>query len=139
MAEGHPYKSPRQRHVAFRGMVADIFYDLTKDEAEFLALVYEERRGYSKSLELADMLMKQEYIQNCVSDLTLLAENLEKAKRNDLKKKVDKYIRDFNPPQDIPERLPLAPIQVKVTSTNWAMDENYDPDKTALSALGYPK
>ena len=120
-------------------MVADIFSQLTEEEAEFLALVYEESRSFSTFMKLADMLMKRDCIQNCVSDLTLFGENLARTKRNDLQMKVEDYIQRNKPPQDVPERLfSLQPVQIsqtRVTVTNHSAMDAIHPIQTSQARV----
>ncbi len=135
-------RAERQRHVAFRGAVAEVVNELTQGEAEFIAVTYEETRRFKKPLDLADMLMQRDCIQNTVSDLNLFGKILARAKRKDLQKKVDAYVQNNKLPHDVPEHRPsaLQPIQplafATVTSTNNLVrdEENYDSKKSKVIA-----
>lgn len=67
MAELVVYKIPRQRRLAFRAMIVDVFMELTDANAKFLTVVYDEKRSFSDFTELADLFLMRHSIQNCRS------------------------------------------------------------------------
>ena len=138
MAEKHVYKTPRQKILAFRGMLVDVCGDLSKTEVEKLAGIYDEKRVISSGTDLITKLVDAEQIRNCECDLIIFGDNLVHIKRNDLKNAVDNYIQRFKP--KLPDHTPIAShhsssLNLRVSSTA-DLEEDEDHTRSTVSAIG---